>query len=193
MDNRQTASRLSSLDPEFADHVRQIEDEAALRQFAGKCAAMAIALRGNGDRRSLMAIETCQRYAQGQASKPELKAKYDAATQAAEQADKTAFEARDAFEKGKASASDYTIAFDAAGAAFSARDCCEESALSAAREAAYEAWAALRTVAECEIMTPDGQLPAEISERAIDAGIIAALKTLLEDLISSTPGKRRSF
>ncbi len=168
-------SRLDLLDSKLTDRIWSIKEDAALRFFACECASLALIYCGNGDSRSKRAVEVGHRYAQGMASDDELNAAYADAERAAEAADEAAFKARDAFEEGKAPASEYTKAFGAAGAAFSAKECCQKLALAAANDAAYEACTALRTAVELGNLVPPSSFNADI-----DAGLITVLRNILE-------------
>jgi hypothetical protein len=181
MSDQRMRSRLDLLDSKLADQVWSIKNDATLRLFACQCAFFALTHCGDGDPRSLKAVVVARRYAKGLASDNELNRAYADAERAAEAADEVAFDARDALEEGRMPTNEYNEAFGAARAAFSARDCCRQPAIEAANEAAYEAWAALRTAVE-DGSTLDGLVSPDLPDAAVDAAIVAVLRNILEEL-----------
>jgi hypothetical protein len=175
--------RLDVLNPGLAEHIRSVRDNATLRLFACRCASLALAYCGNGDQRSLQAVEVGQQYAKGLANDDDLSKVRVDSEHAADDADFAASKALIALEEGKAS--QFSKAFGAARAAFSAWYCCEESALAAAEDTAYETWAALRTVIEAG-GTLDGLVPSNLSDTEIDAFIVRLLRSILSEMESCT-------
>ena len=189
MGDQRTRTGLDLLDSGLADQVWSVKNDATLRFFACECASLALKYCGNGDTRSLKAVEISRCYAKGTKSDDELDVAYADAKEAAEAADEVAFEARDAFEEGKISVDTYTKAFGAARAAFSARDCCRKPAVMAACDAAYEAWTALRTAVEGGSVL-GGFVPRDLPDEAIDAAVVVILGDILERLkLSSRTGR----
>lgn len=177
--DREKNHSLRLLDTELANQVQLIKNERILRMFACECARLALKYCENSDHRLSTAIEVGQLYAEGKANNEELDNAYVSAREAAEIADETAFDAYDEVEEGKAPRSKYTKAFAVARAAFSARDCCIKPAILAANEAAYEAYAALKSAIE-NGATLDGMInPSEISEIEINQTIINLFRNIL--------------
>ena len=181
MGDQRIKSGLDLLDFELADQVWSVKNDATLRFFACECASLALNYCGNGDARSLKAIEISRHYAKGTKDNDELDAAYVNAEEAAKAADEVAFDARDAFEEGRVFVDTYTKAFGAARAAFSAKDCCRRPAVVAACDAAYEAWAALRIAVE-DGSTLGGLVPQDLPDETIDAAIAVMLRNILKRL-----------
>lgn len=174
-------SRLNLLDAQFANQIWSIKNDTILRLFACECALLALTHCGNGDQRSLKAIEIGSHYARGQVNDGDLNLAYREAENAAEVADEVAFTARDAFEAGKSPISEYKKAFGAARAAFSAQECCSKVAMEAAHEAAYEAWSALSTVIKIRNILNDLISP-NLSDTDTNAAIVEIFRNILEKL-----------
>jgi hypothetical protein len=176
MDEKRWA--LDLLDSDLANQVRSVKDAVRLRLFACECASLALAYCTARDPRSLNAVDLARLYAKGRASDAELDDAYTSAEKAAKAADEVAFDMRDAFEESRAAEEEYTEAFAAARAAFSARDCCQRSSIEAANNAGYEAWAALSTIVENRGWLP-GLLSVDVSGTDIDAAIVTVLRDVL--------------
>jgi hypothetical protein len=167
---------------EFKPELQSINNDRVLRLFAVECAAVAFTYCGNGDLRSLTAIEVGRRYAEGNARENELHQAYIEAEKAVETADETAFDARDAFEEGSGLEEAYHGAFAVARAVSSARCCCHSSALEAANDAVYEAWAAFLTAAAQNGNTLGGLISPEAPRVDINNSIVSMLKEILRKL-----------
>jgi TPR repeat protein len=175
-------SRLDLLDIDLADQVHAIDDDRVLRLFACECASLALKHCGDRDPRLTRAVEIARDYAKGIADSEKLGIACADADRAAQAADNAAFDAQDAFEAGTGTESEYTKAFGAARAAFSARDCCLGPAIVAASNAAYEASHALGTAIE-EGATLHGLVPSDLcGDAEIDAAIVVVLRDILERL-----------
>jgi hypothetical protein len=183
MSKQQTRLGLDLLDSKLADQVRSIHDNATLRLFACACASLALTYCESSDPRSSRAIEVGRQYAKGAIGDNELSIAYSDAEKAAEAADEIASGIQDAFEDGRASVGDYKRAFGVARAAFSAQYCCHKLSIEAADNAAYEAWAALKTAIE-EGSTLGGLVVSGLSgDVALDTAVITILKDILERLL----------
>jgi hypothetical protein len=183
MRNRGMRSRLDLLDTGLAKQVQTTNDDTVLRLFACACASLALRYCGTKDPRLTRAVEIARDYAKGVANSEQLEFAHADADRAAQAADNAAYDAQDAFEAGTATESEYTKAFGAARAAFSARDCCLSPAIAAASNAAYEASHALGAAIE-EGDTLHGLVPSGLSDDAeIDAAIVVVFRDILEKLL----------
>ena len=185
MTDQKTDPRLSLLNTDFADRIRKVRSEIILRLFACECALLALTHSRSKDPRLWRAVKISQAYAKSMISDEELNMAYAHAEEAAKVADEIAFDTYDAVEEGRLPANKYSEAFAAARASFSAKDCCLPSAVAAANNAVYEAWAALSTVAESGD-TLGGLISPGIPDEAIDSAILNVLRRVLEDLLGDS-------